>query len=253
MNRKYYFGQMSESIIIGILLSLSGGLQDAYTYFCRDKVYANAQTGNIIQLGSCIAEGDWQSTPRYIIPVLAFAGGVFLSQQIHHRFVRQKGLHWRQIVLLSEIIVLAVVGLMPVTTMWNMIANFMVSFSCAMQADSFRTVKGISYASTMCIGNIRSAMDSLSEYTFEHKKVLRTQSLLYAVMLLSFLIGAVLGYLAVKYAGSLGIWFCYAALLPSFLLMFIRGSSRPDVPDEGELSDEIKEIGAQVRHIFTKD
>ena len=43
--------QVSESIEVGILLALSGGLMDAYSYLLRGEVFANAQTGNIILLG----------------------------------------------------------------------------------------------------------------------------------------------------------------------------------------------------------
>ena len=41
-------GQMSDSFLMSAFIILSGGLQDAYTYCCRDKVFANAQTGNIV-------------------------------------------------------------------------------------------------------------------------------------------------------------------------------------------------------------
>ena len=37
--------QMSESFLTATFLSVSGGLQDAYTYIFRGKVFANAQTG----------------------------------------------------------------------------------------------------------------------------------------------------------------------------------------------------------------
>ena len=40
--------QMSEAIPTGMFLTLSGGFQDAYTYFSRGNVFANAQTGNIV-------------------------------------------------------------------------------------------------------------------------------------------------------------------------------------------------------------
>lgn len=40
--------QTSESFRLSALLSFSGGLQDAYTYNMRDKVFANAQTGNVV-------------------------------------------------------------------------------------------------------------------------------------------------------------------------------------------------------------
>ena len=43
-------GQMSESFPTAAFLSISGGLQDAYTYVFRGKVFANAQTGNIVLL-----------------------------------------------------------------------------------------------------------------------------------------------------------------------------------------------------------
>ena len=49
MQRKLH-GQMSESFLIAGILSISGGLQDAYTYMYRGKVFANAQTGNIVLL-----------------------------------------------------------------------------------------------------------------------------------------------------------------------------------------------------------
>ena len=47
MKTKHH-GQMSESFLTAVFLSLSGGLQDAYTYLFRGKVFANAQTGNIV-------------------------------------------------------------------------------------------------------------------------------------------------------------------------------------------------------------
>ena len=34
-------GQMSESMLTASFVILSGGLQDAYTYLCRGKVFAN--------------------------------------------------------------------------------------------------------------------------------------------------------------------------------------------------------------------
>ena len=42
--------QMSEAFVTAAFLSVSGGLQDAYTYISRGKVFANAQTGNIVLL-----------------------------------------------------------------------------------------------------------------------------------------------------------------------------------------------------------
>lgn len=68
--------QMSESFLTAGFLSLSGGLQDAYTYMSRGKVFANAQTGNIVLLSQSIGSGDWPLAIHYLVPLLSFALGV---------------------------------------------------------------------------------------------------------------------------------------------------------------------------------
>ena len=66
-------GQMSESLLLGAMLAMAGGFFDAYTYLCRGKVFANAQTGNIVLFGANIAEGNWLRAAEYFLPILAFA------------------------------------------------------------------------------------------------------------------------------------------------------------------------------------
>ena len=64
-------GQMSESLLLGAMLAMAGGFFDAYTYLCRGKVFANAQTGNIVLFGANIAEGNWLRAAEYFLPILA--------------------------------------------------------------------------------------------------------------------------------------------------------------------------------------
>ena len=49
--------QTSESIELAAILAFSGGLMDAYSYLARGKVFANAQTGNILLFGVNLADG----------------------------------------------------------------------------------------------------------------------------------------------------------------------------------------------------
>lgn len=74
MQRKLH-GQMSESFLIAGILSISGGLQDAYTYMYRGKVFANAQTGNIVLLAQNLVDRNWSVALRYFSPLLFFALG----------------------------------------------------------------------------------------------------------------------------------------------------------------------------------
>lgn len=69
--------QMSETNMLMILLTISGGLQDAYSYFVRGEVFSNAQTGNIVLMSTYVAKGNWHRALHYLIPVLAFAMGIY--------------------------------------------------------------------------------------------------------------------------------------------------------------------------------
>lgn len=51
--------QISESIRLGALLAISGGMMDAYSYIMRGHVFANAQTGNMLLFGVNLSEGNF--------------------------------------------------------------------------------------------------------------------------------------------------------------------------------------------------
>ena len=158
---------MSEAFITSVFLALSGGFQDAYTYFTRDGVFSNAQTGNVVLMSQHFMMGEWSEGLRYLFPLLAFAVGVFVAERIQGSFKYARKLHWRQSVLLCEMAILVFVGFLPENL--NMAATVLVSFSCAMQVQTFRKVGGYSYASTMCIGNLRSGTAAFSLYLREKK------------------------------------------------------------------------------------
>ena len=183
--------QTSESFRLSALLSFSGGFQDAYTFNVRDSVFANAQTGNVVLMSQNLMLGNWGIGLRYLFPLLSFASGIFLADRIESRRKNKKGIHWRQIVLLIEIIMLTVVGVLP--RKYNMIANMLVSFSCAMQVQTFRKVHGYGYASTMCIGNLRSGTESLSRYLQKRDADSLYKALHFFGIILVFAIGAGIG------------------------------------------------------------
>ena len=210
--------QMSEAFITSAFLALSGGFQDAYTYNTRNEVFANAQTGNVVLMSQHFMKGAWMEGIRYLLPLIAFAAGVFCAEQIQNRFRYAKRLHWRQGILLVEILILFGVGFMP--EQLNMAATVLVSFACAMQVQTFRKVGGYSYASTMCIGNLRSGTAALSLYIREKRPEQLKQVLYYFGIILLFAIGAGIGGNLSGILGMYTIWISCGLLLISFLLMF---------------------------------
>ena len=137
---------------------------------------------------------------------------------LHQTAVRK--MHWRQGILLAEIGILAIVGFIP--NAYNMIATVMVSFACAMQVQTFRKVGGYSYASTMCIGNLRSGTAALSLYLRDKKAEHLRQTFYYFGIIFFFAIGAGIGGILSVCYGIHVIWISCILLFISFLLMFLE-------------------------------
>lgn len=203
---------MSETFINSAVLAVSGGFQDAYTYFTRDKVFSNAQTGNVVLMSQNFMTGNIVGGIKYLFPFLAFGLGVFVTEQINAKYKMAKKIHWRQLVLLMEIAILTIVGFMPESL--NMAATVMVSFSCAMQVQAFRKVNGFAYASTMCIGNLRSGTDALSVYVRERKKEQLIKAFHYFGIIFFFALGAGIG-------GNLSVSWGVHTIWVSSVILFI--------------------------------
>lgn len=236
MYAKRIRGQMSESMLTAVFIILSGGLQDSYTYLCRGKVFANAQTGNIVLLSAYLFDGEWSHCARYFVPVLAFMLGIFVAECVHRHYKYMERVHWRQLIILSEIVLLFAVGFLPQTI--NTFANAVVSFVCAMQVQTFRKVRGHAYASTMCIGNMRSGMDSLCSWVLNRNPAALKKSFYYWGIILLFALGAGLGSLTLDLCGAKAIWLSCLLLAVSFCLMFLK-------EDVEEIKEDLEALEAK--------
>lgn len=233
--------QMSEATSVMLALTLSGGMQDAYSYLVRGKVFANAQTGNIVLMAEHFFSGDFASGVRYLFPVAFFALGVFVAEQIRGHFQYSGILHWRQMIVMLEIVMLLIVGLLPVNDVINPLANVMTSFACAMQVQAFRKVNGYAYASTMCIGNMRSGMEALSAYARTRNRELLLRAGQYFLVIFTFFLGAGIGGALAGLAESRMIWISCGLLVVSFLLMFFQS-------EEEKLESDIDNVTFKQQH-----
>ena len=95
--------QMSESLPVGLLLAMAGGILDAYTYLNRGQVFATAETGNLVLLGVNLSQGRLDRVVYYLLPILSFAAGVLVTELLRRAMGPNAGrLHWRQPILLTE-------------------------------------------------------------------------------------------------------------------------------------------------------
>lgn len=194
-------GHISESFLIASILAISGGYMDAYTYLARGKVFANAQTGNMVLLGIKIMDGKIAETAKYLIPIIAFVIGILVAEMIQNEFSNFKRVNWRQIILLIEILALIIAALLPIGSL-DTVANTLISFVSALQMGSFRRVNGNAFVSTMCTGNLRSGTECLYHYVFKGNKAMKNKWIHYYGIILFFIAGAGIGTLAThKLAG----------------------------------------------------
>ena len=213
--------QVSESFLLCALLTMTGGFLDVYTYITRGHVFANAQTGNVVLLGLNLAEGNIKEVAFYLFPIIAFALGILFTEWIRAKFKEYDLLHWRQIVVFFEALLLFFPAFMA-SGMWDTAVNILVSFVCAVQVESFRKVNGHSVATTMCTGNLRSGMEHIHKMLFQNNRESRKAALEYFGIIASFIFGAMVGvWTADRWQGRAAL-VCCGFLVAVFAIMFVR-------------------------------
>lgn len=210
--------QTSESLGVGMLLAFAGGFFDIYSYMARGKVFANAQTGNMVLFGLKIAEGDFWGMLYYAVPIAAFIAGVILAVVIRDRFRENSRVHWRQIVLAVELLVVLAAMCIPQGDA-DIVVNAAISFVCSVQVQSFRKLKGSVFATTMCTGNLRSATDALWSYRQSHDRAVLRRSVDYYIIIAVFIAGAVAGGLLTKYTGAAAVGFACLPIAGAIVMM----------------------------------
>ena len=149
-----------QRLILGCVLAFTGGFLDIYTYLIRGGVFANAQTSNLIFLGLRLMEGDWPQALNYFAQVASYVVGILVAGVVKRRIGTKGNLHWRQIVIFAEFILVTIIGYIPASFPPEPV-NVIVAFICSVQVASFDSLEGTSFATTMCTGNLRSATELL--------------------------------------------------------------------------------------------
>ena len=207
-----------ETFRIAALLAVVGGFLDAYTYILRGGVFANAQTGNMVLLGVYAAQGRYRQAGYCIIPILAFALGVFITEVFKKYFTEKEFNIYEHWIIAIEIILLSVVGFVPASVP-DSVVNVTISFVCSLQVNSFRKMKNLPYASTMCTGNLRSGTEKLFQYVINKETKAGIQAAHYFGIILLFILGAVAGTVLAFLWGIQSIWCCSVLLGIVFVTM----------------------------------
>ena len=209
--------KLHDNIVIGVCLSLVGGFLDAYSYLLKGKVFANAQTGNLVLLFISAANRELHKSHKYIIPIVTFALGIFISEFLKNKHYVKN--YTRMVtVLVFEVLVIAAIGLTG-TYFRHDIINSVISFIAALQVANFDKVDGNPIATTMITGNLKSSMINLAKYrTTKDIKYLHS-SFKYFLIIASFGIGVSIGFIAIKYYAEKSILLCELFIIIAFVML----------------------------------
>ncbi len=213
---------VEERLAAALLLSFVGGFTDVYSYLFRGHVFANAVTGNMVLLGVNLAAGLWTDCLKYLFAIAAYGCGVFAANVVHARLGGARRISWHQSVLALEAVLLAAAVFVPVGR-GDCLVNATIAFVCALQVQTFRRVRGLPFASTMCTGNLRSGSEALYRGLAGEDAAGLGKARHYFCVIGVFISGAVAGALLLKRWGAPVFILAPAALvLASALLVTAR-------------------------------
>ena len=217
--------QREVSLAIALSLAFVGGFLDIYTYIARGKVFANTQTGNLVLLGKFVTEGNARKVIYYLVSILAFTLGIVLAKVVEHVYVQNNEFLWYHVTIGIEIALVLVVMWIPVGQRYDVLANILISFVCAIQVQSFRKVNGIGYSTAMFTGNVKNASERFSEYFLSKDKKALQEGMVYLVLIISFVIGAAVGTIFTKIYKTKAVGVTSIILFLVFLLLFYEDAT----------------------------
>jgi uncharacterized membrane protein YoaK (UPF0700 family) len=144
-----------EALHIACLLAFSGGYLEAYAWIVH-RVFANAQSANLVFLWFYATDGEWEKALHYVPPLLAFAAGVIMACWLRWAAPLRAA---RTSILIEISFLFIVAGLH--NRLPDVAGTLGISLVAAFQMVSFPRVEGWTYNSVMVTSNFRQTIESL--------------------------------------------------------------------------------------------
>ncbi|MBO0676049.1 DUF1275 domain-containing protein [Mycolicibacterium sp. S2-37] len=211
--------EKTRTVWFALLLTLTNGFLDAYTYFTRGGVFANVQTGNVIFFAIDVADRKIEAALNHVWPLLAFITGVALAAHIKSGRVERflpRSLRWT---ITIQVVALAMIGFVPATVPHSYV-TVPISFLAAVQIGLFRNIGDLNYMPVATTGNMMRMVEAGYDGLVEKQASARHAFRIYAALIATFAVGAVIGAVGSRAWGVRAIWSA-AAILAVTLVLFV--------------------------------
>ena len=202
-------------------LTFLGGFCNAYTFVTRDGAMSNMHTGNMSRMGISLAKGDLAAAGGYFLPILACVLGAAAGEALKAKHSKEK--NWRVTALVVLAVMLAVVGLLPVSVP-NIIVTNTMSFVTGYLFTLFRTTQWGAFSATVCTGNLRSVGQYLFGALNERTSAAWTRLAVFSAVTFAFVAGVIVGVHASNALATFAI--IVAAAIPVALAVAVVKDSR---------------------------
>jgi uncharacterized membrane protein YoaK (UPF0700 family) len=209
----------STTLRFAVLLTLTNGFLDAYTYIVRGGVFANVQTGNVILFAIDMRHRHFGNSLAHLWPILAFLAGVLLSAHVKSGRAEKLVSHPLRWVMGFQALAFTIVGFVP-TSVPNSFVTIPISFLAAMQFTLFRNIGDLTYVAVATTGNLMRFVESGYQLYVDKDQSARLGFKVYGTLICAFAGGAVSGAFASEEWAHRAIWLP-AAFLAVTLVLFI--------------------------------
>jgi uncharacterized membrane protein YoaK (UPF0700 family) len=199
-----------EALYIAAMLAFTGGYLEAYAWMVH-RVFANAQSANLVFLWVYLIGGEWEKAFHYVPPLLAFTVGVIMASWLRWATPSRAP----AISILIEITFLVVVAILH-NRQPEIAGTLGISLVAAFQMVSFPRVEGWTYNSVMVTSNLRQTIEGVFAALagVAGKKPLR-RPYVFAMMCIAFGLGAAAGALGTQFSQA------YSLAVPVTLLVIV--------------------------------
>lgn len=172
--------------LIAILLAITSGGIDAYTFIEQGGVFAGLQTGNSILFGISLANHEFDQSLKYIFSIIFFALGIVIIKVMQRKL---DSINIRKVIIMFyEIVVIMIVGLLVKNTSSVLIVG-LLSLVSAAQLQEFKLLKGNPFNPLMMTGNISKIANNAYLALVDHDKKAKSLLMDTIMVITSFILG----------------------------------------------------------------
>lgn len=213
--RNYY---VHEALRCAISLTFISGYINAFTFMTQGKRFAGIQSGNVASLAMSLAQGQLNRALDFLVPIFFFMLGQTFTY-LMHGWANKHNIHWY---LFSSFVLSVMAIIISILTpfMPSFVTVAGLSLFASIQVDTFKSLRGASYANVMMTGNVKNAAYQLTKGLCEKNKEMVVIGRNTALVILTFILGAATATLLTIQLSEKALAF---VLIPVFYVNYILG------------------------------